>query len=186
MFSYRNRPTKNGFGLLEVLISSAILILVSGAVISLNNISVKNTVISSERTQAYNLAREWKEQLKQIRDTYVNDNNSTTCFSKTLSSSCTTGEIPFAEDYVIDSSSSLVLLNDANRVYSQKNLDSVTFTRKIEFIDPLTVSPPITDFNSNIDVSSQIRQANIVVSWTEYNKEWSVTVPVLLTNWAAI
>ncbi len=182
-YNSNNRPVKNGFGLLEVLISSAILILVSGAVISLNNISVKNTVVASERTQAYNLAREWKEQLKQIRDTYVNDENSTTCFSISLAGSPCSNEIPNDGTYIINSLTNTINANSAGEDVA---LDNIVFTRAITFKNPPDVLPSLTDANPNISLSDQVREADIIVSWTEYGKPWSITVPVLLTNWAAI
>jgi type II secretory pathway pseudopilin PulG len=180
LFSDKNRRTKNGFGLLEVLISSAILILVSGAVISLNNISVKNTVVASERTQAYNLAREWKELLKQVRDTNVNDNNSATCFSASLNPGCT--EIPNSGMYIFNSNQL-----EGSSDGEDKPLNGVTFNRKIEFETPSgELATKFLETNPDINTETQVREAIIKVSWTEYGKDWSIEVPVLLTNWTAV
>ncbi|MCL5795266.1 MAG: hypothetical protein M1338_02825 [Patescibacteria group bacterium] len=181
MFSRRYQNTKNGFGLLEVLISSAILILVSGAVIGLNNISVKNTVVASERTQAYNLARQWKELLKETRDTYVNDKNGNTCFSQNLNPACT-NQIPSSGPYVFNSNNEL----EANTVGEETELNGVTFKRIIDFISPPDVIPSLADANPNIVLADQVREAIITVTWIEYNKNWSIEVPMLLTNWTAI
>ena len=46
-----------GFGILEVLITAVLLIIITGSVIGLNRIIVRNNIVSVERTQAYNLLR---------------------------------------------------------------------------------------------------------------------------------
>ncbi|MCL5795361.1 MAG: hypothetical protein M1338_03305, partial [Patescibacteria group bacterium] len=60
---------RKGFGIIEVVVAvSIMIIIVSGAAILEKN-AIRNSVIASERTQAYNLAREGIEAVRAIRDT---------------------------------------------------------------------------------------------------------------------
>ncbi|MCL5795075.1 MAG: hypothetical protein M1338_01840 [Patescibacteria group bacterium] len=57
-----------GFGIIEVVVAvSIMIIIVSGAAILEKN-AIRNSVLASERTQAYNLAREGVEAVRAIRD----------------------------------------------------------------------------------------------------------------------
>ena len=49
---------QRGFGILEVLITAVLLIIITGSVIGLNRLIVRNNIVSVERTQAYNLLRQ--------------------------------------------------------------------------------------------------------------------------------
>lgn len=60
---------RRGFGLLEVLLATAIFIVVIGSMVSLNQMAVRNAVLANHRTQAYNLAEDAIETIRQMRDT---------------------------------------------------------------------------------------------------------------------
>ncbi len=60
---------RKGFGLLEVVFSTGIFILVIGSLILLNKLSLRNAAISIHRAQAYNLAQDGLEAVRQMRDT---------------------------------------------------------------------------------------------------------------------
>jgi Tfp pilus assembly protein PilV len=59
----------NGFGLLEVLLATAIFIVVVGSMVTLSRLALRNAVLSGHRTQAFNLAQEGLESVRQMRDT---------------------------------------------------------------------------------------------------------------------
>ncbi len=65
------RPVRarSGFGLLEVLLSTAIFIVVVGSLVSLSRLSIRNAALSSHRAQALNLAQDALETARQMRDT---------------------------------------------------------------------------------------------------------------------
>lgn len=58
-----------GFGLLEVIFSTAIFIVVVGSLVSLSRLSLRNAVLSTHRSQAFNLAQDGLEIVRQMRDT---------------------------------------------------------------------------------------------------------------------
>lgn len=171
-----------GFGLLEVLISVGILALVTGGVVGLGNISVKNSVISSDRTVAYNLAQEGKEALKQIRDTKWVDQNINS-WNKDFTDA---SGVLLAGDWQLQ-------LNLSTKEYTlvpgTENIDknNTTYTRKITF------STPDPSANSNLTVNnidnttqpanSWMIKAIVNVSWDEYDRPWSVGIPVYFTDW---
>lgn len=166
---------QSGFGLLEVLLASGILALVVGGVIGLGNISVKNTVISADRTKAYNLAREDKEILKQMRDTrWINqrvDNWNDDFLQIGLSKTC----------HIDCSSGTCTLVSGAKTDPPQDNID---FTHEITFesMDDDTVSS-LTDNGVDNTGNSRIFKAKVKVSWQEYGRSWSVEMPVYFSDW---
>lgn len=62
-----------GFGLVEVLVASAILALVVGGSIALMRSSLRRTVLAADRTVAMNLAQEAIEAIRSARDTTYTD-----------------------------------------------------------------------------------------------------------------
>lgn len=70
-----NKKYQKGFGILEVLITAVLLMIITGSVIALNKVIVKNSIVSVERTQAYNLLRQEMENIISIRnDNWENKN----------------------------------------------------------------------------------------------------------------
>lgn len=69
MIKTRHNKAKNGFGLIEVLISAAILIVILGALVAIGRMALTNIRVSQERAQATYLAQEGLEVARQIRDT---------------------------------------------------------------------------------------------------------------------
>jgi Tfp pilus assembly protein PilV len=61
--------TRRGFGLLEVVFSTAIFIVVVGSLVGLSRLSLRNAVLSTHRSQAINLAQDGLEIVRQMRDT---------------------------------------------------------------------------------------------------------------------
>ncbi len=69
---------RQGFGLLEVVISSVILVTIVGAVVALGAASVRGGLTASDKTMAYNLVQEGLEKVRALRDKSETDgvNNS--------------------------------------------------------------------------------------------------------------
>lgn len=77
----QSRPQR-GFGLIEVLLSTAIFIVVVGSLVALSRMAIRNAILATHRTQAFNLAQDGIETVRQMRDTNwldetvkVNDQN---------------------------------------------------------------------------------------------------------------
>lgn len=63
------RGERRGFGLLEVVFSTALFIVVVGSLVGLSRLSLRNAVLSTHRSQAINLAQDGLEIVRQMRDT---------------------------------------------------------------------------------------------------------------------
>lgn len=84
------RPAgSNGFGLLEVLISAAIIALISGATVALATNAVRTGILSGNRTVAHQLSQEGVELVRQMRDTTYVDGTANR-WNSTIAT-CTTG-----------------------------------------------------------------------------------------------
>jgi len=68
MFRYPNTGTQ-GFGLLEVLISAAIIAMIAGATVALATNAVRTSILSGDRGAALGLSQEGVELVRQMRDT---------------------------------------------------------------------------------------------------------------------
>lgn len=171
----RKKSKKSGFGLLEVVLAAGILIIVIGATVTLANMAVKNSVISMDRTQAYNLAREGMELVRSIRDTAWIDGNPTTDWQSGL---------PLSQDS--DDSYGLVYNQLGNKKWSlQKTgseieggiqtipLGQQTYSRKI-FILPA---------DAGIDNNQLMRKVVVKVEWQDYGLPWSTEISSLLSDW---
>lgn len=170
-----------GFGLLEVLISVGILALVTGGVIGLGNISVKNSIISADRTVAYNLAQEGKEALKQIRDTKWVDGlpNADHPWNENFD--------PDDGKYYIDADADgkFILTNVAGTGIDKNNTN---YIRSIVFSAPDDAAQQNLSVNGidNINVTEPNQwmvKAIITVAWREYDRDWTVELPVYFTDW---
>lgn len=183
---------QTGFGLLEVLISVGILALVTGAVIGLGNISVKNSVISADRTIAYNLAQEGQEGLKQIRDSKWVDNSSNITDPwnrdfKTAGGPYYIGKYPSTPDENGDPNAGKFYL-DTNSNLGNKEIDGTTYTRSITFSRPDDEEALDKTFIENgIDNTTEpnkwMIKAIVNVTWSEYGRDWTVELPVYFTDW---
>lgn len=157
---------KNGFGLLEVLISAGILVIVTGGIIGLGNISVKNSVLAADRTKAYNLAREYAEKVKQVRDTRWIDGSSTAWNNQ------------FDGDYHFVANGTTLIPGSIT-----EPIDGVEYTRVVTFTAPDKTVTDNLKANGITDPSAWMVKANVNVSWNEYGQDWSVNLPVELTDW---
>ncbi len=166
---------KNGFGLLEVLISAGILVIVTGGIIGLGNISVKNSVIAADRTKAYNLAREYAEELKQIRDTrWINGAiNPTTGQPDNWNDNFGSGDY-----FIIKGSDGALSLSSGT-----DSVDGI-YTRSVKFSLPAQVIQDNLSSNGIDNATGKwMEKATITVFWEEYGQQWSVNLPVELTDW---
>lgn len=157
-----NKKSKfsKGFGILEVLISSAIIIVVLGTLVFIAQSSLTNAAYMQERAQAVSLAAEAIETVRQNRDSNYIDLDSTTKWNTVgsgsnadvfslLSSPSTNNVFYIPFDFI----SRRLRLN--NSLTLPINIDGVNYTRKIMFYDlskvgssELMTKPVITTDNS--------------------------------------
>lgn len=181
---YMSHTTRRGFGIIEVAISVGILLVVVSAAAVLEKNAIKNSVIASERTQAYNLAREGIEAVRAIRDSSWIDNDPNT----TWNSSFTAGD----HDVVLNSVGRWELPNQIGAI----PLNSVNFSRKITFQqvgDQALVNANLRVISDNPTLNDQavnfndfIIKVTVEVGWTSYGKPNSVTTYEYLTDWKPV
>lgn len=191
--------SEKSFSLIETLIACAILIIVCGALLSLSLIISNNIFFTRQRSVATNLAQDYLEKIRQIRDTNLIDSNSKTNWNSLV---CDTGRTPIIrvpdistpsdlKYYSVSSDSatyslcydplseprfSLVPYNSTLSVVTVNGID---FDRKISFlesgVDPKINGETITKDNSI--------KAKVEVSWTQNGVTKKIEVLELLTNW---
>ncbi|OGD65621.1 hypothetical protein A3F08_01095 [Candidatus Berkelbacteria bacterium RIFCSPHIGHO2_12_FULL_36_9] len=150
-----HRLLDRGFGLLEVVVASGILMIVIGSSVTLSRMAIKNSVISLERVQAYNLAQEGMEKMRQIRDSNWIDNNSSTQWN----------------DQLVSKDETIVLDNkNFQRVITISDVSDSELSSYLE-------SQGITQ------VSDSIKKISVRVSWQEYDLDWNVEIISYLSDW---
>lgn len=170
MKSNNTKKLNSGFGLLEVVISCGILVTAIAVSITLNKLAVKNSVISLERVQAYNLAQEGIEQIRSVRDTNWigtglswNDSFKNLELGSSYRYDAATGKIASGNDEVTE--------------------DGITFKREL-FFEPIDNSSAssLTGMGINNPENSTIK-IKTKISWTEYGISFTVEPETYLTDW---
>ena len=132
------RKFSKGFGILEVLISSAIIIVVLGTLVFIAQSSLTNAAYMQERAQAIGLASEGMETVRQIRDSNYIDGDPDTKWN-TLSDSDSQDLIIFGANYYLLGLAPLSGVASRpriiNRVLPATIIDGVSYTRKVTFQD---------------------------------------------------
>lgn len=164
----QNKPTNTnrGFGLLEVVISTGILVIVISASVIISKMAVKSSVVSLERVQAYNLAQQGMELVRATRDTnWIN--------GRVWNSGLTPG------DYGADVANWQLIAGADDKT----TLDNKEFTREINIssIDQ-NMANVLSQYNSAI-TSDKMLKITVKVSWTEYDQDWSTTLYTYLSDW---
>ncbi len=179
---------KNGFGILEVLIASMILIVVVGSAVALGHASLRSSALAAEKTAAYNLAQEGIEQVRNIRDTAWVDQQSDTDWSSGLNVNGVQ-----AGQYKLDKISTgwhliNVAANATDNDFEQLNIGepAITFTRKV-FIEKVNW---YTGDNIGIDPvkfpgdpDKVIKKVKVVISWISVTGDRDLTTETYLTDW---
>lgn len=186
-----NKKFSKGFGILEVLISSAIIIVVLGTLVFIAQSSLMNAAYMQERAQAVSLAAEAIETIRQNRDSNYIDQNSETQWNTvgTLSNADVFNYLSY--DFYTPSS-----LNANNRMYLVTNvvgralpvikIDGVNYTRKINFVsldDTTLLTQPTNVANLDSNGKGNAFIAKVEVTWKgSGGKAGSVLVEELITN----
>lgn len=149
----KNKFNNRGFGLIEVLISAVLLIIIVGSVIGLSRTIVRNDIVSTERTQAFNLLRQQFEKEIAIR----NDN-----WENGINWSTGLGVKPQSQT-----------LNNVTYNYEIYRTDLAGSQIDNAFDIPMAGS----NFNS------EAVKITIKISWSDASKNYWVEDAMILTNW---
>lgn len=180
-FSTPNSQLSKAFGLLEVLISTGILVMIMGAAIFAGRMAIRNNIIANQRAQAYNLVRQDLENIRVVRDSTWIDQSVNNWYE------------PF-KNFINDGQPHSITFEDGEFVFDKQyiqdiSLDQTKFTREIYFNS-------VTDYDFNTELRKLANSNNIntndvksiiitkvVVSWNSYGQKYSVTGAVNLSDW---
>lgn len=178
----RHLKKNKGFTLLEVLIASGILIIVTGAAVGTAIMAINSGVFSKNRTVAQELARTQIERVREIRETdFLDDDNETGWAAKnSVDKGGKNGEEKFARE---KPSGGFGFVRGAR-------------TRKIDnqiFEIATTVETISDNFNGSdngrgetgyVDESLNVRKVTVTVSWQEpfLGKDKAVRIVSYITN----
>jgi hypothetical protein len=176
------RQFTNGFGILEVVVASFVLIMIITSSVTLTRMAIKSSVLNLDRVQAYNLAEEGAEITRHIRDTgWINGQN--------LSSALANGQYK------------LVFNNNNWNLQSDTAgepivLDNKTYNRKIyiENVDGTVGGTALNTYlNTNLHIdnttNSIMKKIRVEITWDEYNQTvangnaWNYTLLTYLSDW---
>jgi len=155
----------SGFGILEALIASAIIVVFAAGVVVLGKISLRNVVINKHKLQAAYLAQEAVEALRNIRDTNWVDNDPNTNWDNGLP----TGE---KQGIFLKTTGSVKKWEVKSNV-DQFNLNNTVFTREIR----------IRRYPAINSLDQKTIGVQVIVSWNDYGKERNVTINSYITDW---
>jgi type II secretory pathway pseudopilin PulG len=163
------------FGLIEVLISVAIIAMFLGALIGLTASGTKSTLSSENRLQAANLAREGMEMVRQIRDTaYLNGANWRGGASNDLDGVCwgLASGTNNGRRLVYSSPPSACSFNHPYLASGSENITGykIPFRRQI-IIDDI---PP---------VPSNLKKITVIITWAESGVSKNIQMISYLSNW---
>lgn len=237
IFTGKQMKQKNGFGLLEVMFATAIFIVVVGSMVTLSRLSLRNAVLATHRAQAFNLAQDGLEVIRQMRDTnwidgipknpqgsgtlneteewyaYVHDCTGSgagdpTQYAKIVQNGTTQYSICFDVTGGLDRFGLIPVpptsnpTNDPNRYMVLRGSDAqpdpnapLWFDRTITF-EPV----PSTELSGFKGLQFLTKDAGApavltgiepvhlvkvkaIVKWRDFDKEWSLTVSTILSNW---
>lgn len=191
-----------GFGLIETLVACAILMIICGALLTINLIITRDIAFAKGRAVAYNLAQEAIESARQIRDTNLLDNNTasagvyklTNWNSFVCNTTASTVSTPVSDGnhyYKIlalpaastsncyGTTSRITMVSDLSVIGEPITIGTTTYTRKIRFLNsglsPVVVSSAVTEENAIRMVAE--------ISWTDSGNSRHIEVTELLTNW---
>ena len=172
MRNIKSKKLNSGFGLLEALVASAILVMFAAGVVVLGNISLRNTVINKHKLQASYLAQDAIEIVRNVRDSNWVDGNPDTIWNTGISNGIQhtiLNKSNSGDWWSLDNSTSTPEYFDANCNFVKSTDSNIIFTRTI------TIS-------NSLPTSHQL-QLDVKVSWIDYNKSHNISTTSYLTDW---
>ena len=153
---------QKGFGLIEVLLASLVIITVIMALIYVGRLAISNSSEAQRRTQATYLAQEAMESVRQIRDSNYIDNDVATSWAKWLRG------LDTSKTYFINSSGSAggVILTEQARA-GEYNVGNNSFLVAINFHDledtNMLLNPFIDSSNMSLEHNKKVRDNKAII-----------------------
>jgi len=190
------KSDKSAFGLIETLIACAVLIIVIGALMTLNVIITNSIIFSKQRAVAYNLAQSAVESAIEIRDSnYIDGNDATGWNSLICDAGSSSARVPDLSGVTIYKIAVGNLCQSSEQRYFRyfllPNPDSTgenigiggqTYQRKITFASS-GVYPPVKDSAGNDVTDVNTLRIIVTVNWKMNGHDKNVELRQVLTNW---
>jgi len=177
---------KKGFGILEVLVSSVIIITILSLLVFIGRSALANSLYAQQKAQVIYLAQEGIEQVRQIRDTNWIDGDNTTQFDSVVWNSAKNDLQQLVDgEYVFYYNSTLKRYGlTANASGESISIDGQAYTRKI-ILSSISSSSTILPGSgvNNINKSDQSFKATIRVTWDINGQAKNIEASEILTNW---
>jgi len=171
------KSNNKGFGLLEAVLAIAVLVIVVASTVTLSRMSIKSSAISLDRVQAYYLAQEGIEAVRQIRDT----NWLSSAGNPWLNDVCVDCYCLAGPEYT--SGNYWQLSTDLEK-YKNVVLSNKTFTRTISILSPESgVDTSLKGFGIQNTNNNKLKKVEVKVTWKAYNQDWSTVVVTYLSDW---
>lgn len=212
-FTSRLVARRSGFGLLEVLLATAIFIVVVGSMVTLGRLSLRNATLSNHRTQAYNLAEDTLESIRQARDTNWLSGPASVDSSQRWAAfihDCTSQDYASALDPVNQKKPFALCYDKTAQRFgampvvgnnaivtdlqgTKPDPGAATFTRTVTFEPVGAGDLKLLNGNDqnqpNVDTSgiekNHFIKVKATVTWKDFDRDWSVNLSTILTNWKA-
>ncbi|PIP21927.1 MAG: hypothetical protein COX39_00200 [Candidatus Nealsonbacteria bacterium CG23_combo_of_CG06-09_8_20_14_all_40_13] len=169
-----------GFGILETVLATGILIMVVAAAVYLGNMSVRNSTTANERTAAYNYAQEGTEIVRQIRDTNWLISPAPDYWYRLL---CTQNTL-YPNDVGQSQSFKRTFLGAPTYRYClDAGSESLGIYTRYIYIDYVNVTDPALTSLCGGSLSPNCRKIRVRVEWPSRGKILSVETATFLTNW---
>ncbi|MEK7096353.1 MAG: hypothetical protein AAB881_00135 [Patescibacteria group bacterium] len=178
---------QKGFGVLEVLVASTIIITILGGLVTIGTMAINTNEKIARKAEATFLAQEGIEMVRQIRDTnWVDESAKNTNWDSLVLDNA--GKI-VRPDYTtayylsqdcFDQKSGCILQTATKDDKNRDVYGNITYTRTVKFEE---VKDLTQDADRNSDLSktpANLLKVTLTVSWLTNQ---SVTVSELLTNW---
>lgn len=188
MTKYRS----NGFTLIEVLIASSILVMVTGAVVGLSRVAFHSQDLSLERTQAYHLVQEGLEMVHQMRDTQTV--SQTTDFwvnlfgacDRTLATCSPAWDSQLGRWRLVDGSSTELGIHNGTELI---DIDGLQYRRAIRIL-PAPELPRLSGSSASLSandsqtiVSEGMRRIQVEVEWDDRGIVRKLVGETYLSQW---
>lgn len=161
---------RQGFGILEVVIASMILVTVVGAVVAMGSASVRGGITASDKTTAYNLVQECLEKARQVRDTAWVDTDPSTVWDSKIKET------------------ELSVLSECDDLTVGK--PEVAYTRNVT-VGPVAwyapgETPPTYGISAANKVPDNVVKVTATVKWIGENGEKQISGSTYLSDWKGI
>lgn len=166
-----------GFGILEVLIASAIISMVATASLILGTFVLRSANINKHRLQASYLASEAVESVRNFRDNLWMDNNNVTTWDNSIRNINTDQNVRVE----CDETSGCQIIENSEPQCFDINLSPINCTDENQVFEREVKINNVNLVDSKIN--NKTKEAVVTVTWTDYSRSRTFEVKTYITDW---